>query len=154
MLSPLPRAVALLLFTVYFTVGPLPHASWSTCVRAQEADNRPNVLWITIEDTVPQFIGAYGNPDVHTPNMDRLVEAGVRFDRAFAPAPVCAIARTTLITGMHTGKLGNGHHRSAYPIPQWIRGYPAYLRDEGNYTSNNYKTDYNNARQQEIIADS
>ena len=33
---------------------------------------KPNILWITIEDTSPQFIGAYGNIDVKTPNMDLL----------------------------------------------------------------------------------
>ena len=114
----------------------------------------PNVLWITLEDTSPQFIGAYGNPDVHTPNIDRLIREGVRFDRAFAPAPVCAIARHTLITGVSTNKTGTGHHRSAYPIPAFMRGYPAYLRDRGYYTSNNAKTDYNTSRAPELIAES
>ncbi|MEL7159788.1 MAG: sulfatase-like hydrolase/transferase [Bacteroidota bacterium] len=115
---------------------------------------RPNVLWITIEDTSPQFIGAYGNEDVRTPNIDRLAREGVRFDRVFAGAPVCAIARNTLITGMSPNKLGTGHHRSKYPIPDFIRGYPAYLRDAGYYTSNNAKTDYNTVREPEIIAES
>ncbi len=115
---------------------------------------RPNVLWITIEDTSPQFIGAYGNPDVHTPNVDRLVREGVRFNRAFAPAPVCAVARNALITGVSPNKTGTGHHRSAYPIPDFIRGYPAYVRDQGYYTTNNSKTDYNNGRAKEIIAES
>ncbi|MCP9236670.1 sulfatase-like hydrolase/transferase [Lewinella sp. JB7] len=122
--------------------------------REQGNSERPNVLWLTIEDTSPQFIGAYGNTDVHTPNIDRLAAEGIRFDRAFAPAPVCAIARNALITGMSPDKLGTGNHRSAYPVPEFIRGYPAYLRDRGYYTTNNAKTDYNTSRADAIIAES
>ncbi|NJB86067.1 arylsulfatase A-like enzyme [Lewinella marina] len=115
-------------------------------------EERPHILWLTMEDTSPQFIGAYGNPYVHTPNIDRLAREGVRFTRAFAPAPVCAIARNAMITGVNPDKLGTGNHRSNYPIPDFIRGFPAYLRDVGYYTTNNAKTDYNTSRAKALIA--
>ena len=44
---------------------------------------KPNILWVTIEDTSPQFIGCYGDKDADTPNIDRLAEEGVRFTNAF-----------------------------------------------------------------------
>ena len=48
---------------------------------------RPNVLWLVLEDTSPHFIGCYGNGDAKTPNMDRLAAQGIRFTRAFALPP-------------------------------------------------------------------
>jgi len=115
---------------------------------------KPNVLWITIEDTSPQFIGCYGNEHVHTPHMDRLAEEGVRFTQAFATAPVCAAARSTLITGIPNEIAGTGNHRSRMPLPDFVQGFPSYLRDAGYYTSNNVKTDYNTSHAQRLIQNS
>lgn len=106
-------------------------------------NSKPNILWITIEDTSPQFIGAYGNSDAKTPNMDRLAEEGVRFNNAFATNTVCSASRSTIITGVETYKMGTGNHRSDFPIPEYIKGFPFYLQQQGYYTSNNSKTDYN-----------
>ncbi|MBT4399043.1 MAG: sulfatase [Bacteroidetes bacterium] len=111
----------------------------------------PNILWITIEDTSPQFIGYEGNEAVHTPNIDKLAREGVRFANAFATAPVCSSSRSTLITGCRTEALGTGNHRSAMPIPDAILGFPQYLRNLGYYTSNNSKTDYNTSAARRII---
>ena len=68
----------------------------------QEDKRPPNILWITMEDTSPQFIGCYGNKSARTPNMDRMASEGVRFTRAFSTAPVCAPSRCSIITGCHT----------------------------------------------------
>ena len=88
---------------------------------------QPNILWITIEDTSPQFIGSYGNKDAKTPNLDKLAQDGVRLTHAFANAPVCSSARSTIITGVLNGALGTGNHRSKYPLPDSIHGFPSYL---------------------------
>jgi len=111
----------------------------------------PNILWITIEDTSPQFVGYEGNKTVHTPNIDRLAMEGVRFANAFATAPVCSSSRSTLITGCRTEAMGTGNHRSAYPIPDRILGFPEYLRRLGYFTSNHAKTDYNTSAAKRII---
>ncbi len=111
--------------------------------RLTPEDYRPNILWITMEDTCHQFIGSYGNKQALTPNMDRLANKGVRFDNAFSSAPVCAPSRNTIITGCLSELMGTGNHRSQYPIPDFIKGFPYYLRKAGYFTSNNRKTDYN-----------
>jgi len=110
-------------------------------VRAQK--ERPNILWITIEDTSPQFIGAYRNTDASTPEIDKLADQGVRFENAFSTGTVCSPSRSTIITGVRTYKMGTGNHRSNYPIPDFIKGFPYYLQKVGYYTTNNSKTDYN-----------
>ncbi len=113
---------------------------FSSAVFAQQ---KPNILWVTIEDTSPQFIGCYGNPDAHTPVIDLLAKEGVRFTNAFSTGTVCSPGRSCIITGVKTYKTGTGNHRSEYPVPNFIKGFPYYLQQEGYYTTNNSKTDYN-----------
>lgn len=120
--------------------------SWTT-VHAQ----RPNILWITIEDTSPQFIGCYGNEQADTPVIDQLAREGVRFTNAFSTGTVCSTSRSTLITGVPTYKMGTGNHRSNYPIPDAIKGFPFYMQQQGYYVTNNSKTDYNLENEKQFI---
>lgn len=114
---------------------------------------RPNVLWLTFEDTSPEFVGCYGNPQAKTPFMDSLATVGVRFTRAFSTGAVCSPSRTALIAGMKTYTLGTGHHRSRYQIPDFVKGFPYYLKKAGYYCTNNEKTDYNVADPKVFIAE-
>ena len=117
---------------------------WTSSISASavESPPRPNVLWITIEDTSLLF-GCFGDRIAKTPNVDRLAQEGIRFTRAFASSPVCSSARSALITGMNVGELGVGNHRSRVDIPDWVRGYPMYLRKGGYYCTNHTKNDFN-----------
>lgn len=112
---------------------------------------KPNILWITIEDTSPEFIGAYGNSDARTPNIDKLAETGIRFTNAFSTGTVCSPSRSCIITGVKTYTLGTGHHRSEVPIPYYIKGFPYYMKQAGYYVTNNSKTDYNIANAKHFI---
>lgn len=126
--------------------------------RSQESSRQrlapPNILWLTFEDTSPEFIGIYGNLTAKTPTMDQLAREGVRFNYAFSTGSVCSPSRSALITGVKTYELGTGNHRSAYPIPDFIHGFPKYLKDAGYYTTNNSKTDYNTSDAQRVIQES
>ncbi|EAZ83072.2 sulfatase family protein [Algoriphagus machipongonensis] len=104
---------------------------------------QPNILWITIEDTSPQFIGSYGNKHASTPTMDKFTREGVQFLNAFSTGTVCSPSRSTIITGVKTYELGTGNHRSNYAIPSEIKGFPFYMQQAGYYVTNNSKTDYN-----------
>ncbi len=119
----------------------------------EQEKQKPNILWVTIEDTSPQFIGCYGNQNARTPVIDNLADEGVRFTNAFATGSVSSPSRTALITGVKTYKAGTGNHRSKFPIPEFIKGFPYYLQQQGYYTSNNLKTDYNVAVEKEFIAE-
>ncbi|MCF6358477.1 MAG: sulfatase-like hydrolase/transferase, partial [Draconibacterium sp.] len=105
--------------------------------------SKPNILWVTIEDSSPQFFGCYGDTDARTPVIDKLADEGVRFTNAFSTGTVCSPSRSTIITGVRTFKMGTGNHRSNYPIPEFIHGFPYYLQQQGYYVTNNAKTDYN-----------
>ena len=60
---------------------------------------KPNILLIQADQMTPFLTGAYGHQVVQTPNLDRLVREGVRFDAAYTPHPVCAPARACMVTG-------------------------------------------------------
>jgi N-sulfoglucosamine sulfohydrolase len=107
---------------------------------AEEA--RPNILWLTAEDLSPH-LGSYGDSYARTPVLDELANRSVRYTRAFATAPVCSPARSTLITGMYATSLGTQRLRSQFPVRPEIRGFSAWLREAGYHCSNNVKTDYN-----------
>jgi uncharacterized sulfatase len=106
------------------------------------AADRPNVLWITSEDN-GQHLGCYGDAYSITPNLDALAAKGCRYTFCWSNAPVCAPARTTLITGMYPTSLGAEHMRSMVRMPAGMKLYPQYLREAGYYCTNNSKEDYN-----------
>ncbi|HLV01340.1 MAG TPA: sulfatase-like hydrolase/transferase [Acidobacteriota bacterium] len=104
--------------------------------------DRPNILWITSEDNGPH-LGAYGDTFANTENLDRLAEKGTIYLNAWSNAPVCAPARTAIITGMHPPSTGAEHMRSMVTLPEGFQLFPRFLRSAGYYCTNNSKEDYN-----------
>jgi uncharacterized sulfatase len=102
----------------------------------------PNIVWLTSEDHGPH-LGCYGDLYADTPNLDKLAAQGMLFKRAWSTAPVCAAARTALISGIYPPSLGAEHMRSLVSLPAFMKMYPQYLREAGYYCSNNAKEDYN-----------
>jgi arylsulfatase A-like enzyme len=103
---------------------------------------RPNILWVSCEDTGPQ-IGCYGDPYAVTPTIDRLAAQGVRYRNAHTVAGVCAPSRSGIITGMYPSTIGSQYMRCKAELPDYVRCFPEYLREAGYYCTNNSKTDYN-----------
>ena len=108
---------------------------------ASFADSRPNILWISCEDISPN-LGCYGDPHAVTPNLDQLAADGVRFDAAFTPAGVCAVVRSSVITGMYAPSIGSQHMRSRIVPPPHVKAFPELLRAAGYFCTNRSKTDY------------
>ena len=106
---------------------------------------RPNILWLTSEDNGPH-LGCYGDGFADTPNLDALAAKGMLYNRVWSNAPVCAPARTAIISGMYPTSTGSEHMRSLVPLPAHMRMFPQYLRDAGYYCTNNSKEDYNLAK--------
>ena len=106
------------------------------------ATDLPNILWLTSEDNGPH-LGCYGDKYADTPNLDALANKGMIYTRAISNAPVCAPARTTIISGMYPTSTGAEHMRSMTSLPDDYKMYPVYLRERGYYCTNNSKEDYN-----------
>jgi len=107
---------------------------------ASVAAERPNIVWIVWEDSSPN-LGCYGDPDAVTPNLDAFAKSGIRFERCFTHAPVCAPSRSGLISGQYPTTLGSHHMRSKLvePPAMWIDE----LKKAGYFTAWPGKTDFN-----------
>lgn len=102
----------------------------------------PNIIWLVAEDISPA-LGCYGDPLAKTPNIDRIAASGIRFDNAYATAPICAPSRSCLMSGMYATSLGTQHLRCEIPFPNQLKTLPEHLSAAGYFTSNRNKTDYN-----------
>jgi arylsulfatase A-like enzyme len=81
----------------------------------------PNVLWLMTDEQRTDSLGCYGSSWARTPTLDRLASEGVRFDTAVTPSPVCAPARSSILTGLYPNELGFWHNdaplgRQAVPL--------------------------------------
>ncbi|MEM9645535.1 MAG: sulfatase-like hydrolase/transferase, partial [Planctomycetota bacterium] len=72
-------------------------------IGAAVADERPNVLFIAVDDLRPEWT-SFGVDNMVTPNFDRLAKRGVRFDRAYCMVPTCGASRASLMTGIRPAK--------------------------------------------------
>lgn len=122
--------------------------------------NRPNIVWIVVEDMSPEHLETYGGTGGKTPNLNALAAESVQYQNLFSTAGVCAPSRAALITGAYQTSIGAQHMRTLaasavasddYPpgfkgysvvLPEGMKPYPLLLREAGYYTSNNSKEDY------------
>ena len=70
------------------------------------AQNRPNIIYIMTDQQSAIAMSCAGNPDVHTPNMDRLAAHGVRFTNAYTAMPLSGPARAAMFTGYMPSESG------------------------------------------------
>jgi len=82
--------------------------SYPSPASANEAPSakRPNVVAIVTDDQGRWACGAYGNSEIHTPNIDRIGQDGLTFTNAFVATPVCSPSRATYLTGRFPTELG------------------------------------------------
>jgi N-sulfoglucosamine sulfohydrolase len=121
------------------------------------AAQRPNILWIYLED-VSGWFSSYGETLIETPNIDKLADSGIRFTRFYTPAGVCSATRSSIVTGMMQTTIGAHNHRSARAnfrgksmgeydknvLPKQVLPLPMRFREAGYWTFNEGgKDDYN-----------
>ncbi len=118
--------------------------AWASAAENKDAA-QPNFVWLISEDNSKHFLKLFDPTGAPTPNIAGLAKEGLIFEHAFSNAPVCSVARTTLITSCYGPRIFTQFHRRSVlaPMPQGVKMFPAYLRDAGYYTTNNSKTDYN-----------
>src|SRR5262245_6152543 len=77
----------------------------ASIARAQSA-RKPNFVVIVTDDHGIGDVGCYGNPEVRTPNLDRLAASGVRFTQWYSNAPICSASRAAILTGKYPDRAG------------------------------------------------
>lgn len=80
-----------------------------------------NLVIVLSDEHDPRFMGASGNPAMHTPNLDGLAARGRRFAHAYTPSPICVPARAAIATGLYPHQTGLWDNAMAYDgsIPGW-----------------------------------
>lgn len=102
-------------------------------VQAEETAKRPNFLVLIADDMAWDDCGAYGQPRIRTPNLDRLAREGLRFDRAFLTTSSCSPSRASILTGRYPHATGAPELHMPLPLDQ--RLLTELLRDAGYYTA-------------------
>ena len=128
-----------------------------------QKQNKPNIVWLVAEDQSQDFFPFYGDQSVNLPNVSLLLDNGIVYDDMNSPYPVCAPARSGIITGMYPSSIGTGNMRAfndnrnirsnkeaSLDIPYYssklaesIKPFTQILREDGYYCTNNSKRDYN-----------
>ena len=139
----------------------------SSCSKSE----KQNIIWITIEDQSQYLLPFNGNTDVSLPNLEAVAKESLIFDNMYATYPVCAPARSSIITGMYPNSIGTHNMRAMHydnykrngnvmtkrnetekglgfpnyssQIAELIPTFPSILRDNGYFTFNKAKGDYN-----------
>ena len=104
------------------------------------AEQKPNILFIAVDDLRPE-LGCYGKTYIKSPNIDKLANQGLLFERAYCQEPICGPSRTSIMTGMRPEKTGvfhnNQYFRETSPkvttLSQYFiqNGYNAFLFGKG-----------------------
>lgn len=98
------------------------------------AADKPNVLFIAVDDLRPQ-LGCYGRKQMHSPNIDKLAQSGVLFERAFCMVPTCGASRASLMTGIRPApKRFVNYLAWAEKDAPGITTLNTYFRKHGYYT--------------------
>ena len=130
---------------------------------ADKNNTKPNIVWLVAEDQSQYFFPFYGDNSVSLPNISELMENGTLYHDMNSIYPVCAPARSAIITGMYPNSIGTGNMRAyngnrtdrpetesslAFPyysskLAEQIKPFTQILRENGYYCTNNSKRDYN-----------
>jgi arylsulfatase A-like enzyme len=101
--------------------------------------NRPNVLYVILEDTGPNY-ACYGEPLVKTPNIDRFASQSIRFTSAYTTGPVCSASRSALMSGCYQNRIAAHQHRTwqwnKQVLPNPTKHVSEWFRDAGYFTCN------------------
>lgn len=118
----------------------------------QNGPRKPNFVWIISEDNSKHYMQLFDPNGIGTPQIQKMAAHGILFTRAFSNAPVCSVARSTLISSCYAPRTGTQYHRKSrlVPLPDQLQMFPTYLRNAGYYTTNNSKEDYNYVKNQGV----
>ena len=113
--------------------GGFGHGAMPPRASARRTTSLPNFVFLISDDQSYPDAGCYGNKALRTPNIDRLAQEGIRFDRAFAASPSCSPSRSGILTGQPAHSTGTARFHS--PMPRMQETILEYLKPAGYYTA-------------------
>ena len=85
------------------------------------SSDRPNIVFILVDDQRNDTLGCAGHPILKTPNVDQLAAEGVRFRNMFVTTSICAASRASIFTGLHERTHGYTFGKPPVPAARWRR---------------------------------
>ncbi len=119
----------------------LQTGEWIFAKSAARDRDRSNLIVIVTDDHAEWAAGAYGNREILTPNIDRLVREGARFLNSFVVTPVCSPSRATFLTGWYPTQLGITDYltpeeeEAGVGLPANVTTWPEVLQQHGYVTA-------------------
>jgi arylsulfatase A-like enzyme len=92
---------------------------------------QPNIIFFFTDDQAYDTQKDYGNPDVKTPNLDQLADAGMVFLRHYNTTAICMASRANVMTGQYEYKAGCNFQHGPLGTKQWSTSYPILLKQAG-----------------------
>lgn len=114
---------------------------WLQLFIPAQAQTKYNLISIVTDDQSQWSVGAYGNRESITPNMDRLAREGVKFNQAFVTTPVCSPSRVGFLTGLYGSQVGitdwitPNEGESGMGLPKKATTWPQILQKNGYKTA-------------------
>lgn len=101
----------------------------------QAVDERPNIVFVLVDDLRWDEVGIAGHPYVETPNIDRVAREGAYFQQAFTTTPLCSPSRATFLTGLYPHKNGITDNLARNETSHQLETYPKMLNAAGYDTA-------------------
>ncbi len=105
-----------------------------TSAGALASETRPNIVFILTDDQRWNALGCMGDPNLQTPNLDRLARQGLLFQNHFVTTSICCCSRASIFTGQYMRRHGIEDFQKPFSGAQWTQTYPALLRQHGYRT--------------------
>ena len=121
------------LWLVPFAVLTACQGSQPVTPETTAVEDRPNIVFIMTDDHAYQAVSAYGSILNKTPNIDRIAEEGMRFDRAYVTNSICSPSRAVILTGKHSHLNGVRDNIGAFDGSQ--QTLPKILQSAGYQTA-------------------
>ncbi|CAH8281481.1 arylsulfatase A-like enzyme [Mariniflexile fucanivorans] len=131
------RSSKVSLFVLVFILVGCKSKAIQTKEISESKNKKPNIIFLMTDDQRWDNMGCYGKPEFNTPNIDKLAEQGVTFDKAFYAVAICMPSRVTMMTGRY-----NSNHKVGFVAPEdytlsqadFAKSYPAILKNAGYRT--------------------
>lgn len=120
-LSKFLKIVSILLIAIFFL--------FSGCTKKESQP--PNIIFLLTDDQRWDALGCMGNPDIITPEMDKLAEQGVKFTNAYVTTPICAVSRASILSGQYAHKHSIVDFSTHFTDSAYQFTYPMQLKKAG-----------------------
>lgn len=133
-----PKVILLFVVTLFLGCAEKQEKQAQNTLDSSNGPNRPNIILFVADDHGLDAIGAYGNPVIKTPNLDKLADEGARFTNAYCTSASCAASRSVILTGKYghaTGSYGHVHDYHHFSTYDTVRSLPKILEKSGYETA-------------------